>query len=574
MINLLTFFIKDAYCYTQLIVSQVYVSISLLMYSHIPTAVISLFTGSFLLIKSRKLETKIFFFLTLVFFLFTLGDLTEWFVFLGRGTVIFARSIIELADPMLFILSSYFLFVLVKKKDVRFIYKIVWLLPITIYAGILIFSFSKNLITYNWDICEMVEANLVTVYGFYMDLFYLSSLIIFAIWSIIKGKGNRKEVSIASAGVCLFIILFFAMEYVFTGYIFGNAFDYNYFVYAFFGMPILILFLGYLIIKYNEFDVKLIAAQALVWALIALIGAQFFFITELVNLILNSVTFFAIVIFGRLLIKSVEKEIQQRERIEEIEKEVEKAYEVEKKANEELAALDKVKNQFLMQTQHDLRTPLTSIRGYCDLLLGGTFGKPSKKMKEVFERIEAVVTGKINDINNFLDVAQFQLGKGVVSLKSSIELLPILEEITNALAYKAESKGIYLKLEKPKKTFAISADKEKLKAAIFNIVDNAIKFTVKGGVSVAITKNQDTITQNENLQIIVKDTGIGIPQDKIKSMFETQFERTALAQKTATGSGVGLYLSGQIIKLHNGKVWAESEGEGKGSMFVIELPIS
>ena len=76
----------------------------------------------------------------------------------------------------------------------------------------------------------------------------------------------------------------------------------------------------------------------------------------------------------------------------------------------------------------------------------------------------------------------------------------------------------------------------------------------------------------QKVLISVKDNGIGIPQDKVKNIFETQYERTEQAQKTATGSGVGLYLSGKIIELHKGKVWAESAGEGKGSTFNIELP--
>ncbi|MDP2741503.1 MAG: HAMP domain-containing sensor histidine kinase, partial [bacterium] len=144
-------------------------------------------------------------------------------------------------------------------------------------------------------------------------------------------------------------------------------------------------------------------------------------------------------------------------------------------------------------------------------------------------------------------------------------------------------KGIYLKLEKPENPFAISADKEKIKSAIFNVISNAVKYTPKGGVTINIKKadikqilNSDNQNQNTKPAVIieVKDTGIGIPQDKVKNIFEEQFKRTEQAKKTAEGSGVGLYLSGQIIKLHKGRAWAESEGEGKGSTFYIELPVS
>lgn len=243
-----------------------------------------------------------------------------------------------------------------------------------------------------------------------------------------------------------------------------------------------------------------------------------------------------------------------------------KAYAVEKKANEELEQLDRVKNQFLSQTQHDLRTPLTSIMGYTDLLQKGMFGKQNKKTAEVIKKLQGLTDGMIKKANNFLDLAQFQLGKSVVELKSGINIFDILEEIKNELDFKVQSKGIYLNLEKPEKEFLISADREKLKAAIFNIVDNSVKYTQKGGVGIKI-QNHDAV------KIIISDTGIGIAPDKVGTIFDSMYDRSEQAKKTASGAGVGLYLSTQIIKAHNGKVWAESEGEGKGSTFYIEFPL-
>ncbi|OGZ72788.1 MAG: hypothetical protein A2908_00190 [Candidatus Staskawiczbacteria bacterium RIFCSPLOWO2_01_FULL_38_12b] len=256
-----------------------------------------------------------------------------------------------------------------------------------------------------------------------------------------------------------------------------------------------------------------------------------------------------------------------------------KAYAVEKQAKEELEKLDKIKNQFLAQTQHDLRTPLGIIRDYCDLLMDGTFGKQGKKSKDAIKRIQVVAENKIKDVNNFLDTTQFQLGKKVVLLAPGVALNPILEEVVAGLEFQAKSKGIYLTLENPlalakgsagmkEALIIIRADREKLKAALFNVIDNSIKYTPKGGVRVKI-EDGDTV------KITVSDTGIGIPKEKLQTLFDTAFERGEEAKKTfATGRGIGLYLSSQIIKAHNGKVWAESEGEGKGSVFHIELPIN
>lgn len=248
--------------------------------------------------------------------------------------------------------------------------------------------------------------------------------------------------------------------------------------------------------------------------------------------------------------------------------EVEKrAHEVEKRANDELAKLDKVKDQFLMITQHNLRTPLTSIMGYSDLILSGTYGKQNKKTVEVVKKFQVLGRSMIKMINDFLDAAQFQLGKNIVSLKAGIKLAPIVAEVVGELKFRAEEKGIYLKLHEAPAAFVISADREKLKAAIFNVIDNSVKYTPAGGVDVSF-KNHDTV------KIIVSDTGIGIPPQEIEKLFNSMFERGANAKTSTKGTGVGLYLSYQIIKEHHGKIWAESLGEGKGSTFYIELPLS
>lgn len=347
---------------------------------------------------------------------------------------------------------------------------------------------------------------------------------------------------------------------------------------------------AYAIIKHHLFNIKIVITEAITFILWIILFAKIFNADSLVNIITDSLIFIVIFIFGILLVRSVMKEVEQREEIAKMAQELERAYVVEKKAKEELEKLDKFKDQFLMTTQHNLRTPLTSMMGYSDLILKGMFGKQNKKTTEVIQKFQSLVQGMIKMVNDFLDMAQFQLGRDVVALRPNINLEPILDEIINELEFKATSRNLYLKLEKPEKIFTINADREKLKAALFNIVDNAVKYTEKGGVDIKVhpvksasqseavpsgagqfngVKNHDTV------KIIISDTGIGIPKEKLANIFNQMFERTEEAKRVSSiGSGIGLYLSGQIIKSHHGKVWVESEGEGKGSTFYIELPIS
>jgi len=253
---------------------------------------------------------------------------------------------------------------------------------------------------------------------------------------------------------------------------------------------------------------------------------------------------------------------------------IKKAYEVEKNAHTELQRLDEAKTQFIMATQHHLRTPLTSMIGYLDLVFGGSYGKISTKLNETLKKFQLSTGRLIKVVNELLDISQFQLGKEVVDLQANTKIEPILKEIIEELTPETETKKIYLKLVKPKKVLPlIKADTEKLKVAITNIVDNGIKYTDKGGVIIQLKCQSVNVKAKPKLQIIIKDTGMGVAKEELKTLFSRIFERGEQAKQVyATGRGIGLYITYQIIQAHKGKMWAESEGKGKGTSFYIELP--
>lgn len=332
------------------------------------------------------------------------------------------------------------------------------------------------------------------------------------------------------------------------------------------GFLVFLSCIAYAILRSHLFDIKVIATELLTFIIWIALFAQVFYSNDWQDALVNSGILVFVVVFGIFLIRSVIKEVKQREEMAKMAEDVRRAYVVEKKAKEQLEQLDQFKDRFLTQTQHDLRTPLTAIMGYTDMIRQGMFGKQTKKTLGVIEKIQLVSKNMKAKADSFLDLAQFQLGKSPVSLQDGVEMFKVLDEVKSELDFKAQTKGIYLKLEKPDQDFMVRADKEKLKAAIFNIVDNAVKYTPKGGVTISL-HNHDTV------KIIIADTGIGVAKDKVDSIFGAMFERGEEAKKVAPGAGIGLYLSAQIIKAHNGKVWVESEGEGKGSVFHIELPL-
>jgi len=350
---------------------------------------------------------------------------------------------------------------------------------------------------------------------------------------------------------------------------FPQVFNVNIFPIGNYLVALYAIFITYALLKHHLFNTKIIITELFTLGIWMFLLVRTILSETWQNFVVNGGLLLAMIFFGTLLVRSVWKEVRQREKMEVLTKKVQRAYEVEKRARKELNKLDEVKNQFIMASQHHLRTPLTSMRGYLELLLEGQYGKISPQVKEVLRRFNLSSERLIKIVNEFLDITQFQLGKEVIMPQPGVDLEPIFKEIVEELGMETKARGLYLRVNKPKRLPKIKADSEKLKIALFNIVDNAIKYTRKGGITINIKKTDSKV------QITVKDTGVGIPKEQQKGLFNKLFVRGKEATKLhGTGRGIGLYIAYHIIKAHNGKIWVESEGEGKGTIFFIELPIS
>ena len=250
-----------------------------------------------------------------------------------------------------------------------------------------------------------------------------------------------------------------------------------------------------------------------------------------------------------------------------LEREVEKATRELKEAYEELKKLDKAKSEFISIASHQLRTPLTAIKGYISMMREKIYGKPPEKMGKPLENIYTSNERLIKLVNDLLNVSRIESGKMEMNLeKLSMEemITSAIEELRNA----AKEKNIYLKWEKPEKPLPkVLIDREKMRQVILNVVDNAIRYTERDGVTIKLK------IENLKFKIIVQDTGAGLTKYELSKMFES-FSRGAAGTRLYTeGVGLGLYVAKRFIEMHNGKIWAESKGKDKGSTFYIELPL-
>ena len=233
-------------------------------------------------------------------------------------------------------------------------------------------------------------------------------------------------------------------------------------------------------------------------------------------------------------------------------------------ANEKLKGLDKLKTEFLSLASHQLRSPLTAIKGYTSMLLDGSFGNVNDQQKEAIDRVFQSTNHLTQVVEDLLNVTKIEQG-GMKYEMADFDIEKAVVELTRDLSITAEKKGLKLSFETDRHApYTVYGDMEKIRQVILNLIDNSIKYTKEGTIKVALAKHDGFILFS------VTDTGMGIPP-AIKSELFQKFSRGEGGKVNTGGSGLGLYLAKIIIEAHKGRVWAESEGEGKGSSFIFEL---
>jgi signal transduction histidine kinase len=235
---------------------------------------------------------------------------------------------------------------------------------------------------------------------------------------------------------------------------------------------------------------------------------------------------------------------------------------------ERLRELDHLKTSFLANMSHELRTPLNSILGFTQVILEGIDGPLTDYMVSDLQLIEKNGKHLLNLINEVLDMAKIEAGRMSLTLES-VDLRELLEDVLETTSAQAREKSLYLELESEQdESLVISADQMRLRQIMLNLVGNSIKFTMQGGITVNLKRFSDMVT------IRVRDTGIGVPADKLETIFEAFSQVDTSTTRKAGGTGLGLPISRKLVEMHGGKLWAESSGiEGEGSIMILELPV-
>jgi len=229
--------------------------------------------------------------------------------------------------------------------------------------------------------------------------------------------------------------------------------------------------------------------------------------------------------------------------------------------------VERLKTEFVSVSAHQLRTPLASLRWSLETLSQERLGKLNEKQKEILQRAKDSIERMLKLINELLDVVKIEEGK-YISKISSYSFEEILKEVIRDYQDKIKEKELKFEIKLPsKKLPKLRGDRAKISLVVQNLLENAIRYSLPGG-EIAISLN----LKENKLEFSIRDTGIGIPREVQKHIF-TKFFRSPNAIKIeAKGSGLGLFVSKNIIEAHGGKIWFESR-EGKGTTFYFTLPI-
>lgn len=515
-------------------------------YSHIIPVTLSLLLGTFVFVKTKfNFFSKIFFSFIVVFSLWLMGDLITW-ISDDYSMVYTTWSLLVYLEILFYMLGLYFAVVFVKKTDVSILWKIIFFL-LTLPAFLITIS-RQSVSGFNQSICEAFNNGFLDQYKLVVESIILVIILIYAITPFFK-KLSWKEIKpnlIVLGSMFLFLSIFGVTEYLAskTGYYEMN-------LYSLFFLPVFLIAIIYSVFELDIFKIQILGTHYLVVGLIILMGGQLFFITSTTNKLLTILTMVLLAGLSVILFRNLKKESDQRVYIE--------------KLNIDLNELIAQRESLVHLITHKVKGSFTRTKYIFAGILDGSFGDINEEIKRRAQQGFDFDNEGVKTVDLVLNAANLQKGTVKYEMKM-IDFKEMLGQILSEKKIDVEKRGLKMESEiVPEGIYNVMGDIFWLKEAINNLIDNSIRYTKVGGVNIRLEDG------NGKVKLTVKDTGIGITPEDMKNLF-TEGGRGKDSVKTNVDStGYGLYTVKLVVTAHGGKVWVESEGEGKGSTFYVEL---
>jgi signal transduction histidine kinase len=524
----------------------------LLLYTHIPPAVIALVFAGFLLVHKRDVTTYLLASIAVVFSVYSSIDLLQW-ILVGSGAFIMASwSVLGLLTVLIYFLTHAFFHAFTHDSLPPRWMLLVWLAAV---APVILLSPTRlNISAYDLRDCIAHEGPWFTNY------YYSLGLLCILLLTVSLRSRTNSNLSRSAANIVYFASVLFVSTVVVTGVLasylveLGLIPDFGLTQYGIAAMSAFIGFLAYVTAYYRGFDIKTLAAQLLVTALVIAIGAQLLFVRSNTNRLLTLISLTIAVLFGAMLIRSVRKEVEQRELIEKQEK--------------ELQIVNRQQESLLHFISHEVKGFLSEGQNAFAAIVEGDFGEAPPKVKELSQTALTKMRHGVSTVMDILDASN--LKKGSISYaKTTCDIGRVIESAISNLRERAEVKRISISYDAPPGEHIYICDAAKIERHVIrNLIDNAIRYTPSGSISISLRR------ENSHYRIEITDTGVGITPEDMTNLFTEGGHGKESIKINVDSTGFGLYVAKQVVVSHGGKIWAESEGKGKGSRFIVELPLS
>jgi signal transduction histidine kinase len=536
---------------------------ALAYYSHILPGIGSMALGFFAFYYAKKrMKATLFLLFTILLSLWLLGDLITW---TSNNYYIVAGfwAPLDMINILFFLAILTFIVV-----DFSYSQKIPWYILIFVllasippfiltFSGLAVFEFDE-------PNCEMIGNQFLSQYKLVIEWIIIFGILIAGALAMYREYKVGKSISrilLVTLSSSTFLALFASSEYFST--LTGM---YEITLYSLFALPIFIMLLTYTIVEQGTFNLSISNiwfVRLLFFIFILVSASDLFLANNFIQILINAASLVVTLGFGFMLMRSANRESIQKQEIQLLANKLEKA-------NKRLQILDQMKSEFVSIASHQLRSPLTSIRGYASMLLEGSYGKLSIKGQEAVHRISESSRLMAKSVEDYLNVSRIQAGHMKYEL-SDFNLKDLIEHITNDMRTVALRKGLLLNFKSSDMTSRgfVHADQGKVTQIINNLIDNAIKYTPKGRIDITIRDNK----KKKVIYIDVADSGVGMSKEALEEIFE-KFVRAKNANSVnVTGTGLGLFVAKQMAEGMGGSITPCSEGEGLGSTFTLQLPL-
>lgn len=321
-------------------------------------------------------------------------------------------------------------------------------------------------------------------------------------------------------------------------------------------VPFYLPILTFAIAKHKLFNVKVLTTELATFSLWLLLIIRAYLSDSTKDQLINLALLFLTIFVGILLIRSVQSEVKQKEKVEILAIDLERA-------NDKLKELDNLKSEFLSLASHQIRGPLAAIKGYASEIMEGDFGEVPKNLSEPIKTIFSSCDSLTDLVEDFLNISRIEQGRMKYEM-ATFDLAVLVKQVINEVKPNIDAKGLELKTEIVENSL-IFADQLKIKQIINNLIDNSVKYTPGGYILISVFKKEDKVIFS------VKDSGVGIKKETMSKLFQKFSRAEDASEANILGTGLGLYLAKQIIIAHKGDIFAKSDGEGRGSEFVVEF---